>query len=394
MFTSCRACDALSIALVDQHPIPRMNIGGHQLDTTNLPVHEQATEDTGKPQPIVQYLKRSPMGQNYYTEINVGNPPQTIDVIFDTGSTGLWLISSACNTSSCNHQHNHFNKNLSETYRSTGESFGLLYGSGIDIVGNIGVDEVQLNGLTIKAQSFGEAKWISGALLQELEVEGVFGLANEGLSPEKSTSPFLNLVSQKLIPEPVFSFYLAKNPDKDLTSGAVLLGGVCKECYEGEIDYVPLTSASSWEFKVDDIYMIDNLEGTPKKVSACKNGCNVTIDTGSDMIAGPSRSIEQLNNLLHAYPEVYGLYRLQNCDYEPLPDLVITINGHDYPIESREFLVNVEMPDLEEVCYSGLKALDDSSLPNWLLGNLFIRNYYTVFDVENQRIGFAKSKQY
>lgn len=382
------------MALVDQPA--RVDVGGHQLDSAiNFQtVNKSDSRDDEELQPVVLYLKRSSMGHNYYSEISVGNPPQVIDVVLDTGSTGLWLISSACNTTSCTHNHKHYDKNQSETFQGTTKRFGLLYGSGIDIVGRIGMDDVHLNGLTIKRQSFGEAKWISGSMLRELEVEGVFGLANEGLSSDKTTSPFLNLIDQGLIPKPLFSFYLLKNPSEDHTSGAVLLGGICKECYEGDINYVPLMRTSGWEFKVDDIYMIDNSEGDSRKVSACRNGCNVTLDTGSDMIAGPSKSIEQLNNLLHAYPEVYGLYRLQNCDFEPLPDLVFTINGHDYPIKSKDFIVNVEMPDKEEVCYSGLKALDDSSLPSWLLGNLFIRNYYTVFDVENQRVGFARSKQY
>ena len=33
---------------------------------------------------------------NYVGTINVGNPPQELRTIFDTGSTNIWMLSSLC----------------------------------------------------------------------------------------------------------------------------------------------------------------------------------------------------------------------------------------------------------------------------------------------------------
>lgn len=385
MFTSCRAGHVVGLP-VNESPVGGSDQMVRSKAGSNVMVQHQDNSGVG-PKPITQILKRSRASGIYYGEIGIGSPPQQMDVAFDTGSTNLWVVSRSCNTSSCT-QHKLYRKELSNTYKPTGEHFGLLYGSGIDIAGEFGVEDVHLVESSIKGQKFGEALWISGKLLREFEIQGVFGLANGGYSGDESTSLLKSMVSQRLIPEATFSFYLSKK----LESGMLTFGGSCRGCYEGEINYVPLTGNGNWEFKVDEIYMIARKNGTEQKYNACKNGCNVTLDTGSDMIAGPSKEINSLNDLLHAYLETYGLYKLQDCEIRPLPDLVFKINGQDYPIKSEDFLVDVTMPDGYDVCYSGLKSLDDSSLPTWLLGNLFIRNYYTVFDMENQRIGFAKSK--
>ena len=41
------------------------------------------------------------------------------------------------------------------------------------------------------------------------------------------------------------------------------------------------------------------------------------------------------------------------------------------------------------MCFLGFQALDQDGM--WILGDVFIGEYYTEFDVGNKRLGFAKA---
>lgn len=65
----------------------------------------------------------------YYGEISIGTPPQTFQVIFDTGSTNLWVPSQKCNSDSCL-RHNRYNSLESSTAKKNGTTAVIKYGSG------------------------------------------------------------------------------------------------------------------------------------------------------------------------------------------------------------------------------------------------------------------------
>lgn len=42
-------------------------------------------------------------------------------------------------------------------------------------------------------------------------------------------------------------------------------------------------------------------------------------------------------------------------------------------------------------CVFGFQGIDGSSPVDWILGDVFIRDWYQIYDFGNARVGFAKS---
>lgn len=68
------------------------------------------------------------------------------------------------------------------------------------------------------------------------------------------------------------------------------------------------------------------------------------------------------------------------------PDLHFHIGGKDYFIPREDYVFE---HDYLPICFLGMIAFGDINL--WIMGLNFFKNYYTVFDQEHKRIGFALS---
>ena len=79
-------------------------------------------------------------------------PERPYSVIFDTGSSNLWV--PAANCSNC-FLHHKFDHTKSTTYAPNGSAFDLTYGSG-EVLGFLGEDKVNVGGLDVQHQMFGQ----------------------------------------------------------------------------------------------------------------------------------------------------------------------------------------------------------------------------------------------
>ena len=321
----------------------------------------------------------------YFGEIDIGTPSQKFTVIFDTGSSNLWVPSASCNAIACL-LHDKYDSSQSSTYKANGTKATFPYGSGT-VTGFVSEETLTLGGLAIKNQQFVETTDEPGLSWLLAQFDGLLGLGFGALAQGITPTPFDNAVAQKLV-DPVFSFYL----NRDTTSqdgGELTLGGIDKSRYTGNITYAPVTQKAYWRIRQDGFAVGSD------KTSYCSGGCDVIADTGTSLIAMPSADAAKLNAQFGATEVTPGSgeYQIDCTKVASLPDVTFTIAGRDFTLAGSEYVLKVSSPEGDQ-CISGFSGIDLPAQigPLWILGDVFIGKYYTIFDVANARVGFATVK--
>lgn len=335
------------------------------------------------PEPLSNY-----MDAQYFGVVGLGTPAQSFKVVFDTGSSNLWVPSKKCYSLAC-WTHSTYSSAKSSTYKADGRALEIQYGSG-SMKGFLSADNLALAGVVVQNQTFGEATSLPGITFVAAKFDGLFGMGFQTISQDNVVTPFQNMVNQKLVPQPVFSFYLNRDQTKS-PGGEIIFGGIDSNYVDGDITYTQVTHPGYWQFKMDAVSMPGTGGDDGDKVSACENGCQAIADTGTSLIAGPKAEVLKLNERIGALPVPGGEYVLPSCDLSHLPDLIFTIEGREFPLKPEQYVLQISQAG-KKLCLSGLFGMDIPNHPLWILGDVFIGPYYSVFDYGNKQLGFAHTK--
>ncbi|XP_066969087.1 lysosomal aspartic protease-like, partial [Macrobrachium rosenbergii] len=325
----------------------------------------------------------SSLQAQYYGPIYIGTPGQYFDVIFDTGSSNLWvpseqcfILSLACRT------HNRYDSTKTSTYKPNGTDFHIQYGSGA-LSGFLSSDSVTVGTTTVVDQTFAEATHEPGLAFVAGKFDGIMGMAFTDISVMGIPTVFDTMIDQGVVDEPVFSFFL----NHDLTGevgGELVLGGSDPAHYEGEFHYVPVSRVGYWQLTTDAI----KVGGVTKEFC---NPCESIVDTGTSLIAGPKADVKSIMHDLGAFPIIAGEYIINCNKVESMPIVSFTLGGRDFELTGPELVIeNVDEATGKRTCIVGILGID-LGVDLWILGDPFIARYYTEFDVGNKRMGFAKS---
>ncbi|KAH0621084.1 hypothetical protein JD844_022108 [Phrynosoma platyrhinos] len=282
------------------------------------------------------------MDIEYIGTIYIGTPPQEFVVLFDTGSSNLWVPSVYCSSPACSN-HNRFNPQDSSTYQATSQSVAVTYGTG-SMTGFLAYDTVQVGSITVTNQIFGLSETEPGSFLYYSPFDGILGLAYPSISSSGATPVFDNMMSEGLVSQDLFSVYLSSD---EQGGSFVMFGGIDSSYYSGNLNWVPLSSETYWQITVDSITMNG-------QSIACNGGCQAIVDTGTSLLAGPPNGIANIQ---------YYIGASQSSSGE-------TQQGY---------------------CLSGFQSITipTQSGDLWILGDVFIRQYYSVFDRANNQVGLA-----
>jgi len=309
----------------------------------------------------------------YYGPITIGTPAKTFNVIFDTGSSNLWVPSTKCGLACL--VKSKYDNTKSSTYHKNGTIFKIMYGSG-PVSGVLSADTVNMGGNVVAQQTFAEIDDVKGLGLGYSigKFDGILGMGFQNISVDHIPTVFQNLVKSGAVSKGVFAFYLGDNKPGELT-----LGGTDSAHYTGDLEYVPVTSDTYWATKLDSL----DFNGKPA-TSATK----VILDTGTSILAGPSADVKALASAAGATPTPVNPneYTIDCSKAASLPDITVTMSGKSFTLKGSDYVINAGGQ-----CLFGFTGIDVPAPmgPLWIMGDVFIRKFYTVFDMDNNRLGFA-----
>ncbi|KAK4476756.1 hypothetical protein RD792_015916 [Penstemon davidsonii] len=428
------------------------------------------------------YLKNY-MDAQYYGEISIGSPPQNFTVIFDTGSSNLWVPSSRCYFSIACYLHSRYKSSRSSTYKKNGKPASIHYGSG-SISGYFSRDNVEVGDVVVKDQDFIEVTREGSISFILGKFDGILGLGFQEISVGDAVPVWYNMVDQDLVDEKVFSFWLNRDSEAEV-GGELVFGGVDPDHYKGNHSYVPVTEKGYWQFEMGD-FLVGN-----QSTGFCEDGCAAIVDSGTSLLTGPTTIVTQINQAIGAegvvsteckeivseYGDmiwdllVSGLqpskvcsqiglcfsngmsssgiemvvenekksvgdnpmctacemavvwmrnqlkndqvkekvleYVNQLCESIPspageslidcnalsnMPNLTFTIGGKPYVLTPEQYILKTG-DGATSICISGFMAMDipPPRGPLWILGDVFMGAYHTVFDFGNLQLGFAEA---
>jgi len=319
----------------------------------------------------------------YVGTIAVGTPAQYFNVIFDTGSSNLWITSTECSSEACL-AHHRFEHTNSSTFKSIGMDMDVKFGTG-SIDGYLAQDTFHLGPIAVHKQTFGEITNEIGQVFLAGKFDGILGLSYPALSAAGYTPVFDNVISQKLMDRNVISFYY-----DDVDSG-VVLGEPSTNLYIPPMVYVEVSKKFYWEVVLKDIKVGDVSMSTIPGFQLCPGAntatCKIVVDTGTSLLTGPSAPIHKIMSTIGKGNECS-----RNKD---MPDIVYVLQDtkgeYSFRIEPKFwFLKNEQSTD----CKPGFMPLDVPTPrgPLWILGDVFIRKFFTAFDRDRDAIGFAVAR--
>lgn len=321
----------------------------------------------------------------YYGPISLGTPLQEFQVCMDTGSSNLWIPSAQCSSIACK-MHTKYDSSKSSTYKTNGTKFNIQYGSG-SVSGFLSEDHLDFGGTSLPI-TFAEVTAEKGMAFIMSKFDGILGLGWPSISVDSIKPPFQQLYESGKISQNLFSFHLGDSSGQD---GELMLGNYNPKKFTGDITWIPLNAETYWQVPFGGVQISDKYS-TIKYHRTSSSATRAILDTGTSLLAGPTADITPLLTKIGATKVMPWLqeYKVDCSTVSTLPDLVFILNGNSFTLTPNEYILQMSSRGTT-ICLCGITPFDMPSgrEPLFILGDVFLRKYYSIFDVGNKRIGLA-----
>jgi hypothetical protein len=316
----------------------------------------------------------------YFGEVAVGSEPQYFKVVFDTGSGILWVPSHLCNGEACR-DHERLDEDKDKTLQVDQGYVNIKYGTG-NMRGRRATDNVKVANVGVDRQDFLLSTDEDGLVFRNGRFDGVMGLGKKdlanilrGTDEGRGTPFYINAITNNQLAAPKFSIFVSKHMGKP---GAVVLGGVNPKLFNGPIFYHKGHSTAYWMVSMGTMKVGNEVIPT--------NGARGIVDSGTSLLVGPPEIISRVLPHVRANADCSNLHELKTLEIN-----MRTVDGKDvtYKLTPEEYVMK-----RMGKCKTGIAIMKiqlQMAHPIVILGDTFLRKYYSVFDHSKNEVGFAEA---
>jgi len=325
-----------------------------------------------------------------YGVVRLGTPPQAFTVAFDTGSGNLLVASKACTSTACL-THRAYDSAGSASQKTLAfmdqipgritegadrDTVAIHFGTG-EAKGVLDIDRVCIgvDSDICADTAFVEALEMSAEPFGLVTFDGILGLGLPAGSLDKRFNFMGNLAEHKALKNDRFAIWMAKpedGEDSEITFGAFPQNRLGSNIIWMKVEKLQ-DGQGLWQVKLKDVAVND------VKLGSCgEKGCQAVFDTGTSVIAGPTSIINTL---------LLELNVAADCsNYLTLPRLGFAMDHYVLNLDPVDYVKKTS-----DTCIHQLLALDipPPKGPLVLLGDPFLRRYYTIYDRDSIKLGVS-----
>lgn len=225
-----------------------------------------------------------------------------------------------------------------------------------------------------------------------MEADGLLGLGFKTLSNGRLT--FVEtLKEQGVIDKAIFAIYLSdnnygrsyfSNPKSSISIGEYDLETYAKDTSESSVNYFKVYNETGyWSVNCSSISIGSTLIHSQAQLAM--------LDTGTSLILGPPDQV----TAIHSYFTKHFTCEADSGDLvcrcatsSEFPDITFSFEEKPLKVPPSKYFYEVRLSQYNNYCKMMIKG---TSTDMWILGDVFLRNYYVIYDMDKPQVGITEA---